>query len=827
MRHQRMSLSGVWDLRWSDGQRGGLAYHHLRPTDGRKWLEARVPGEVHLDLLRAGLASEPTEGINVLESRWVEESFWTYRRTFRVPQDALSVRSWLTFQALDYGATIYLNEQCIGTHANAFRPCEIEVTGKLVSGENLLVVVLESGLYSVSEKAVKGLYRGAEDGRLYKRMWLRKPQFSFSWDWAPRLINIGIEGDVDLSWAEHLRVVDCSVGSELSQDRSLGTVAVSMTLQGLKPSPVTADIMVRVNGTSVEVKRSVAVNPGIQTVKIAAEVPEPKCWWPIGHGLQERYGVEVEVLVDGVLTAHVKKTVGFRHVRINQDDDPRGGNYFTLEVNGRPIFAKGANWVPPDILLARIDSERYQTLISRAMELHFNFLRIWGGGIYERDEFYDLCDAHGILVWQEFAFACAAYPATDAEFLNEIAHEARYQVRRLLHHPSLIAWCGNNEIEWLNWDRNEGVVRPDYGWFHQSLPRILREEDPSRWYQPSSPYSPDGSFPNAEDRGDQHPWDIGFGNVDFHGYRQLRSRFPNEGGVLGPPPLPTLEAALPADQRQMHSFAWELHDNSVEDWFPESAIDALVSEWTGKSATQMSLEEYVYYGGLLQGEGLREYIDNFRRRKFETGSAIFWMYNDCWPTTRSWTVVDYYLRRTAAFYPVRRAFAPLSVVLVKDNEMVRVYGVNDTLMPWRGTLRCGIFTLQGTYPMTTQSVVEVPSNASIPLACFPVKDWETVGTHRAIAYAELVQGEETVARNRLFVQRFKDMQWMPANVQVTRSDGGAVFSSNTFVWGVCIDLHGEAVGDNFFDVWPNKPYRVSWPQDRALPKILFVGNLES
>ncbi len=825
MGNDQMSLDGAWKLRWADGQRGGLLHHHLWTTHPSKWIDAIVPGEVHLDLLRAGMIPEPALGMNILESRWVEESFWSYRRVFSVPNTALSARSWLRFEALDYGATIFLNEEPIGSHGNAFLPYEVDVTGKLVAGDNLLVVELESGLYSVAEQPVKDFYRGAEDGRLYKRMWLRKPQFSFSWDWAPRLINIGIGGSVSLGWADRARVINTSVQSQLSSDCQSGHLVVSVQCEGLDSKPVPAEISVTVAETGQTTVQPVVLNPGSHTVQMEIAVAKPKCWWPIGYGAQDRYTVEVRVLVDDKTVGADLKRIGFRHVRFNQEEDSLGGRRFILEINGRPIFAKGANWVPPDIILARVDRQRYQTLIDRALELNFNFLRIWGGGIYESDEFYELCDEKGLLVWQEFAFACAAYPATDADFLENITLEARYQVRRLAHHPSLIAWCGNNEIEWLNWDRNQGVVRPDFAWFHQTLPRILAAEDPGRYYQPSSPYSPDGQFPNAEDQGDQHPWDIGFGNVDFHGYRQLASRFPNEGGILGPPSLPTMEAALPVGQRAMHSFAWELHDNSVEDWYPESAIDRMTSEWIGKDAETMSVQEYVYYGGLLQGEGLREYIDNFRRRKFETSSAIFWMYNDCWPTTRSWTVVDYYLRRTPAFYPVRRAFAPLAVVVVRDEDRVKVYGVNDQMTPWTGSLRYGIFTIDGTDAFDQETVVEIPANSSKEIVSFAAERWEMLGATRALAYAMLIEQGTVVARNRLILPRFKDLTWVPAAVEVRREGPFAVFTSPTFAWGVCLDLNGEAVGDNFFDVWPNIPYLVPWPTNQALPKVLFVGNL--
>jgi beta-mannosidase len=819
------NLDGMWRLRWSDGQRGGLWHHHGQVTDSAKWLDATVPGEVHLDLLRAGLISEPTLGTNVLAARWVEESFWSYRRSFVAPQSALTGRSWLRFEELDYGATIFLNEERIGTHANVFRPCEIEVTKILKPGDNLVVVQLDSGLHAVADKPFAGFYHGSEDGRLYKRMWLRKPQFTFSWDWAPRLVNIGIGGSVTLTWAEKAKVDSTALHVILSSDLSQGKLIAKFHLQALLDREILGEIMMDIEETGDHFSQPIVLAPGAQVAQIEASMMHPELWWPVGQGRPFRYTVRMAVVVEGEIIGSETKRVGFRHVRVNQSKEADGGQRFVLEVNGRPIFAKGANWVPADIILARVDAERYRTLIARALELNFNFLRIWGGGIYERDEFYELCDAAGILVWQEFIFACASYPTTDAEFLDNVTQEARHQIRRLAHRPSLIAWCGNNEIEWLTWDQPTGEVRPDHAWFHQTLPRILAEEDPSRYYQPSSPLSPDNTFPNADDRGDQHPWSVGFGNVDFRDYRSMTCRFPNEGGILGPSSLPTIETALASCSTTMHSFAWELHDNSIEDSSAESPIDRLVQEWVGKDPRQLSLEEYVFYGGLVQGEGLREYIDNFRRRKFDSASAIFWMYNDCWPTTRSWTVVDYYLRRTPSFYPVRRAFAPISVVVSREQQTVKIYGINDTPTSWTGLLQYGLFTLEGGRPFTQEAEVEVPPNQSRELVAFSADSWDQLGETRAVAYAMLLEGPQLIARNRLILPRFKELEWSGAQVEVSREGEYAVFSSHTFAWGVCLDLDGIEIGDNFFDVWPQIPYRIPWPIDAPLPSIHFLGNL--
>jgi len=455
-------------------------------------------------------------------------------------------------------------------------------------------------------------------------------------------------------------------------------------------------------------------------------------------------------------------------------------------------------------------------------------LRVWGGGQYESDAFYDCCDERGVLVWQEFIFACAKYPAFDEKFLADVKLEAAHQVRRLAHHPSLVVWCGNNEMEEGNfhWGYERGVAHPDYALFHMVLPVILKREDDTRYYQPSSPFSPDHEAPRRNDMGDQHPWTVGFANTDFRDYRQMPPRFPNEGGILGPTALPTVLACLPPGQRFPRSFAWEVHDNSVSYWGGDRPYpDVMLEQWLDRSVEGMSIEDYVYWAGVVHGEGLTEYIRNFRRRMFDTSSAVFWMYNDCWPAVRSWTIVDYYLRRTPAFHPVRRAFQPLAVAVVHEGEQVVIYGINEG-PEWQGELRCGLFALAGGYPLDQRrAAVRLPANASTPIASFPDADWEHLGVNSHGAFAILARDGEEVARDRLFMPYYKEMKWPATQVRVRRAGGKAIFESDVFAWRVCLDLDGDQpLPDNFFDVLPGVPTVLDWPDDLGEPQVLRVGN---
>ena len=643
---------------------------------------------------------------------------------------------------------------------------------------------------------------------------------------------MGITEDVTLEIAAGVRYDRMVALATVSDDLRTGHVTARVFVQGLTDEAQDGQTDRRLglrnlSGLSVEVP--VTIQPGANRLEATLDVADPELWWPVGHGAQPLCTVRATLVVGGEVVAEDARKVGFRRVRVNQEPHPEAGNYFIIEVNNKPIFCKGANFVPADMIPARLDRERYATLVDRAIELNFNLLRIWGGGLYESDAFYEECDARGVLVWQEFIFACAKYPATDPAFLADVKLEARHQTRRLAHHPSLIVWCGNNEMEEGNyhWGYEQGVAHPDYALFHMVLPIILKEEDGTRYYQPSSPFSPGLESPRRDDMGDQHPWTVGFRNTEFRDYRAMASRFPNEGGILGPTALPTVlaclppgrEAATPLDFANDKALllAWDKHDNGIAALGEYIYPDEMLRRWLGRDITEFTVEEWVYWGGVVQGEGLTEYIRNFRRRMFDTASAIFWMYNDCWPAVRSWTVVDYYLRRTPAFHPVRRACKPLTVAIAVEDGKVKIFGVNEG-PAWAGDVRYGLFALAGGYPLDETRAVELPANASTLLAEFDAAEWAQLGETTHAAFALLSRDGHEVARDRLFMPYYKEMVWPHAEVRVRLEGGVAIFESDAFAWRVCLDLEGETrLPDNFFDVFPGVPTVLDWPDALGEP----------
>lgn len=825
-----LDLSGTWKAHWSDGMRGRPGPAERDHIDPSRYFDAQVPGEIHLDLMKAGVIPDVYRGLGVLEARWVEEYIWSYRREFDCPPEAVNAKAaWVVLEGVEMFARVVLNGREVARHGNAFYPCRADVTGLLRAEKNVLCVHLDPGLYGIADKKAAGLAR-QEDEFLHKRFWTRRIQSQSSWDWSPRLLNCGIQGGARLEWTNAPVRVEAFVPlATVTDDLQHGRVRMRVITVNLTKRPVKAVLTGMLPEQKAVVKREFTLPPGENAVELEVALPGvPELWWPVGHGTQVRYKAKMTLRVGEELIFSQSKHVGFRHVRVVREKVADGETY-RFEINRRPIFCKGGNYVPNDLIGAAMTPRRYQTLIDRALEANFNFLRVWGGGQYESDVFYDLCDRAGILVWQEFIFACMKYPVYDEAFYDDVMREARFNVRRLGHHPSLIAWCGNNELETALWNwggMDRGHIHPDYGLFHYALPRMLGTEDPTRWYQPSSPisFSPHIN-PHDHAYGDQHPWDIGFFDFDFRKYRSFICRFANEGGVLGPTSLPTMLDCMKGSDGKVGNFHWKQHDNGVDCWVEPSKLDTATELWLGKRIRDMSVEEYTYWGGLLQGEGLREYCDSFRRKAWGSSAAIFWMYNDVWPATRSWTIVDWRLNRTPSFHPVRRAMAPVSVVLAEDGDQVVVIGVSDRDRPLTLHLRYGLLaTTGGKYPLIELRTVVLSPNAATPVARFSRKLWKK--PTEQVAFAVLADDAgRPVARNKLILPLWKELKWAPAKVKVTRDGTDVVFSSPVFVAGVCVDLDGnKPLPDNFFDLYPGQPYRLRWP-GHGTPDVLFTANL--
>lgn len=834
---QALSLNGAWELAWHDEFPQFLT---AETAPLRTKLTANVPEPVHATLMRHGLLDDPRVGLNSLKARWVEEQFWVYRKTFTSPlapaQRGENVV--LIFDLLEYDAVIYLNGQEIGRHASAHVPARFDVTGKLrpAGEENTLVVRLDAGLYAVADKPAAD-YQPTPLSSLSKIHWMRKGQWQRGWDWQQRLMNVGILGDVKLVWDMSPYLQHTSAYTLLSDDLQRGTIVARAIALNPGSATDTATLTLRLDNR-LSVSQPVTLPPGSSEHTLTLTVENPTLWWPIGHGDATRHTLAISLhhssgpeKLKGLVHVHFAE-VGFRKVEVDQSAHPEEGKHFILKINNKPIFCKGGNWVPPDMLYSTVTPERLEELVDLAVGANFNLLRIWGGGTWAGHELLALCDAKGILVWHDLLFACSKYPGDDPAFAQKAREEVRWGMREFAHHPSLVVWCGNNEIEEGDWNwgyDRQPQTHPHYALFHHDFPQLAKREAPYAFYWISSPYSPDYENPTDPTVGDQHPWGVSLrqdGPTDWWAYRTYVDRFPNEGGVLGASSPATLRQFLPEGQRQLNSPARDHHDNPyalqpMTPGQPGRAYQTL-THWTGLHAEQLDWETYAFASALLQAEGLTEYITNYRRRMFSSAAAIFWMYNDSWPTTHSWTIVDYYRRKKLAYHPVRRAFQPISVVCAQEPDgTYSVYGINETDSEQSLRFLSGALYVEGFddfegYPVED---VTLSPNTTKCIASYSGKFPYFAALFRSSG--------ERVAQHRVFFQRFHELNLDPnPEISLTLENGVLTLRSDVFVWGVCLDIDGERpVADNGFDLLPCVPYSLPWDETvLGEPKVLRTGN---
>lgn len=679
---QRQTLNGPWEL-----QQAG--------QDQR--FEATVPGCVHTDLLAAGAIDEPFYRDNELRLLWIGEADWVYRRSFEVDAALLeheAVR--LRCLGLDTLATIRLNGDVIGRTENMYRAWAFDVKSHLQPGTNHIEIQFDSALNYVQqrEQAEKVLPAwGVGHHKLNGGGWIRKQPSNFGWDWGPMLLTCGIWRDIELVAFDTARLNDVHI---LQDHDTPGQVGLSVQV-GVEQLDAAASLnavgIVRFDG-EVVAEASAPVNDG--TSEIALTIADPKLWWPNGLGEQPLYEVEVR-LIDAADTQldSQSKNIGLRTLKLDRHPD-EWGESFQFVVNGVPFFAKGANWIPADTFVTRLTPVDYRRLLVDAVAANMNMLRVWGGGIYEADAFYDVCDELGICVWQDFMFACATYPAFDSDYMANVKAEAEDNVRRIRHHPSLALWCGNNELEqglvgdeWtdktMSWD--------DYSRLYDDLlADVATTLDPQTDYWPSSPHTPAGDRRdfNNPDSGDAHLWSVWHGREPFEWYRTCDHRFNSEFGFQSfPEPATTATYTEPKD-RNITSFVMEHHQRSG---IGNSTIIHYMLDWF---RLPTSFDNTLWLSQILQGMGIKYAVEHWRRAMPRGMGTLYWQINDCWQVA-SWSSLDYFGRWKALHYMARYFYAPLLLSAVEDLDQgtVAIHLTNDHLQAQSGQINWKLIDLNG------------------------------------------------------------------------------------------------------------------------------------
>lgn len=641
--------------------RHSLPHWEFRQAGTREWLPAQVPGCVHTDLLRNRKIPDPFYGANEQPLQWIEEADWEYRCLFSSSQINAGKLA-LVAEGLDTVAAVYLNGHLLGRTENMFLRHSWPVDKYLKEDANELRICFESPMKYI--RRVRQAHRPFDH-----QDWvggctrIRKQQSSFGWDWGPRLATSGI-------WKE--------IYLESEEDRQIGDFRIIQHLSGRKArlhvrfaNPIAEEVQTTLSLRGNVVAESTGDNP--------LTISEAELWWPNGHGDHPLYDLEISLSKSGRKIAQAKKRIGLRSIQLRQESD-KTGRSFEFVVNGRRIFAKGANWIPAHAFVAGMTRAHYEPLLRSAVDANMNMLRVWGGGIYEHDSFYDLCDEAGLLVWQDFMFACSLYPG-DTRFLNSVREEATQQVRRLRHHACLALWCGNNEIEILPQNLSLMKSRPRYrraydAVFKRILPSVVRIENPETAYHRSSPLGSqtDGVPPtSAKQWGDAHNWDVFHSKNPLNTYERSNHRFVSEFGMQA---LVTPEVAQTfCDERDFN-----IASPAMENHQKHPAGNNVILEYVlRRYRFPGDYASLAYLSQLNQAEAMRVAIEHFRRCAPHTMGALYWQFNDCWPAA-SWSGLEFGGRWRALQYELRRLFAP--VVLCPQLPCDVVHGQGN-LAKWK------------------------------------------------------------------------------------------------------------------------------------------------
>ena len=618
------------------------------------WYSAKVPGTVHTDLLDNDLIEDPYWENNELKLQWVEDENWVYKSEFSLTDEQLTYEEIeINFMGLDTYAEVHLNGQLILEADNMFRSWKVPAKRYLKSGENYLEVLFKSPL-KVNHAKVKNypyqLPSGCETGDLQVGSFTRKAAYHFGWDWGPRFVTAGVWRPIQINFWSAARIVDahCQT-SEIKGDSAFLIREVTIESIG-NHEALTLELD--------EKKIPIKLTKGINTLIDTFVVKNPKLWWTNGLGDPHLYDLNISLYLNNVKIDSSQTKYGIRTIELVNEKDSVGTAFY-FKLNGQPVFMKGANYIPQDMFLPRVTRERYEKLIRQTKEANMNMLRVWGGGIYENDIFYDLCDRNGILIWQDFMFAGSLYPK-EASFINNVKIEVEEQVKRLRSHPCIAVWCGNNEIEvaWHNWGWQDqyhySIHDSTEIWqtyktiFHHIIPLAVQNYHPQSCYTSTSPLSNWGTPENFK-HSSMHYWGVWHGKDNFEGFKANVGRFMVEYGFQSFPSLASLKTVAHDSSLHLDS---EVMINRQKSYIGNGMITKHANHYFGQSK---NFEDFIGKSQKTQALAYKTAIEAHLNNEPYCMGTLFWQLNDCWPGP-SWSVIEYNGKEKEAFWVVKELY---------------------------------------------------------------------------------------------------------------------------------------------------------------------------
>jgi beta-mannosidase len=795
---QKLELNGSW---------------RMRALGGEAWVPAQVPGSTASDLLRAGLIKDPYYRDQQYE---VFDTFlkdYEFEREFQMDEDLLHAdRLALCCEGLDTIAEVRLNGLLLGKTWNMHRTYHFEIKSKAVSGLNKLNIVFRSPVEYVERiQKERYLWAANDDYVVQGYPHLRKAHHMFGWDWGPKVPDSGIWRDIYIMAHNDARIEDVYVTQDHTTSGSV-SLDVRVQTEGLRHGAQSGlELQALLLGPDGEAVTETKVSIDAETQLIRLVVQEPQLWWPNGLGSQPLYKLSLQLSSEGAVVDEHQLTLGLRTLTVKREPDA-WGETFELVVNGVSIFTMGANYIPEDNLRDRMSRKRTEQLIRDCVNANFNCIRVWGGGFYPDDDFFELCDQYGLIVWQDHLFACAEYEMTE-EFTEEIKAEIADNVKRIRHHASLGLWCGNNEMEWawVSWSfPKREKLRTDYiKQFEIIIPEVTKLHDPNTFYWKASPSSGGGfDEPNAPDRGDVHYWEVWHGGKPFTEYRKHYFRFCSEFGFQSFPSLKTVEAFTEPGDRNIFTSIMESHQKNAGG---NGKILYGISE---NFLYPKDFDSLLYVSQLLQAEAMRYGVEHWRRHRGRCMGSVYWQLNDCWPVA-SWSSIDYYGRWKALHYAAKRFYAPIILSAEETGTLVKLAVTNDTLQPVKGTI---VWRLRNAVSQVLlEDRLELTVDAMSAEWCAELDLSESVGEQandRYMDYELIVDGESVSGGAVLFVRpkHFKLSSDPNLRADIVEEAERYLLTLHSDALALFVELDCQTLdarfSDNYFPVSAGTPKRI-------------------
>jgi len=757
-----------------------------------KQFAASVPGTIHTDLLNNKLIDDPFFSDNELKLGWITECDWVYQTKFDF-YDNTNKKVNLVFEGVDTVGEIYLNDRKLGNTDNMFLTYSFNVKNILKQKNNLLKVIIKSPVRYAKQQEEK--YGKLPVALNSSRVYIRKAQYSFGWDWGPSFPTSGIWRKVYLRAGSNLIIESLGFSTKkLSKNYAEVEVKVSTSTIAAKGVSLVVSLA---NGYSVYEQKVLVQRSKNQ--KITFKIKDPKLWYPNGEGDQHLYLLQAKIS-DGnnTILYEAQRKVGIRTIELILKE--KETSTFKFQINNKDIYCKGVNWIPADSFLPGVSQKKYADLLLLAKQANINMVRVWGGGIYENDEFYRLCDELGLLVWQDFMFACGAYPENN-EFIANVRKEVTQNVLRLQHHACLALWCGNNENEWI-WFQEQKISykkMPGYKIFHIIIPKILNKIDPDCPYWQSSPFGSDEA-PNSFSSGNTHQWKIWSMWIDYEKVKDDKSLFVTEFGFQGPANKDTFEKYLPKKNRTFSDKIFEHHNKQIEG--PERIMRFL----SGHLPIKTEWDDYLYLTQLNQAFALKTCLEYWRTNGRTSGSII-WQLNDCWPVT-SWAMIDSDSKPKLAYHFVKNAFAPQLLSFKDGGSTIKIILLNQNKDIIKGRLRLTVVsTVTGEIIQDTSnelrnrsvSITEINSFARKNLP--PDENWITT--------AVLYDGSENIiCKNYYLTKPWKHARLKKPKLTLKILNKGnstqLIVKSDNAVFFVDLYHQGLAFSDRGFFILPGE-----------------------